>query len=95
MEQATRGVALIAHIVMIPTDKIEGVLGVLSEFCGPNVKTGEFIDGQMSWPTVEADGEIYGHFHGESLKGIRFVTHITDLALKIEGFLEAQGDQPE
>lgn len=81
-----------AHIVNIPPHLWKGALHVIREFCGPDVQTGEYVEGDLSHPCFKLGDDVVGHTSGQGPLGIRFWTHIKDLALRLEGYVEAQED---
>ena len=82
-----------AYIVNVPQSLWPGALRVIQEFCGPTVKVGEFVEGDLSHPciTVGEDGslDIVGHTSDVGPLGVRFWTHVGDLAEKLQGWVDA------
>jgi hypothetical protein len=83
----------IAYVVNIPKDLVGGAVAVVAQFCGPTAHDFLFQEGDVSTQCVAVgDDEVVCHFHGEGPKGVRLWTHVEDLALLLEGYVEAQGD---
>ena len=79
----------VTRIVLIPQQMVERALAVVADVLGPEVQTGEYTEGDTSWPTVQVGDAVHGHFHGEGPAGIRFVTNNVELADRIEGFISS------
>jgi hypothetical protein len=65
-------------------------LHVIHEFCGSEVKMSEFVEDGLSHPCFMLGDQVVGHTSGQGPLGVRFWTHIEDLALRVEGYVEAQ-----